>query len=92
MCVAQENLRNNDIRKQVMEKLEIVRGPPSTALFNQGDVGDAFYVLLKGKASIRVNDQEVATCGPGEAFGERSLTSDQLVRTPGSHYLAMYAC
>ena len=38
-----------------------------------------------------VNDQEVATCGPGEAFGERSLTSDQLVRT-WQKLLAMYAC
>jgi hypothetical protein len=47
-------------------------------LFSAGDVGDKFYILLRGAVEVRVESQVTAAgvkleCGPGDAFGEQSL-------------------
>ena len=72
-----DSLRNNAMRKMVIKRLELVRDEPDTVLFHQGDLGDAFYVLVKGNASVLINGNEVTTYSAGDAFGERSLTSEE---------------
>ena len=53
----------------------IVRLRKGKVLFEQGDVADCVYVVVKGEISLeRIDDagitKEVARCGPGDYFGE----------------------
>ena len=42
-------------------------------LFEQGDPGDALYIVRSGMISIRIDGREVNRCGAGEALGEIAL-------------------
>jgi hypothetical protein len=42
-------------------------------LCRQGDVGNEFFLILEGEASVRRNGKKVATLGPMEYFGELAL-------------------
>lgn len=42
-------------------------------IFTEGDEGDSFFVIYKGKVSIIINGDKVATLKKGEFFGEMSL-------------------
>jgi CRP/FNR family cyclic AMP-dependent transcriptional regulator len=51
-------------------------------LFNRGDPGDAFYVVVSGRVRIFTHDEEdreltLNTLEPGEAFGELALVDDR---------------
>ena len=43
------------------------------ALVEQGAAGHEDFVLIEGQAVVRRNDQDVATLGPGQAFGELAI-------------------
>jgi CRP-like cAMP-binding protein len=57
--------------------------PGHTVIFNQGDIGDKLYVILKGRVAVQIQGSReygrmpvvVATLGDGEQFGELSLIS-----------------
>ena len=42
-------------------------------VFEQGDVGDLYYVIESGEAEVIGEGRTVATLGPGEGFGEIAL-------------------
>ena len=42
-------------------------------LLRQGRLGDSFFVLLEGEASVEVDGQPRRTLGPGDFFGEISM-------------------
>jgi len=42
-------------------------------IIRQGITGSAFYVILEGEASIRVDGKDYGTLGRGEFFGENSI-------------------
>jgi CRP-like cAMP-binding protein/RsiW-degrading membrane proteinase PrsW (M82 family) len=51
---------------------------PGELLFDQGDEGDAMYLIEDGHIEIFIrdnnnNEKVLRTCGPGEVFGEMSL-------------------
>lgn len=51
-------------------------------VFRQGEAGDAFYIVYKGKVDVRLRrwlvlSKSVATLGPGAFFGEIALISDE---------------
>ncbi len=43
------------------------------ALFREGDLGDAFYVVIAGEVDILVGDELVETVGPGGVVGEMAM-------------------
>jgi serine/threonine protein phosphatase PrpC len=50
---------------------------PGQALVNEGDLGDAMYVIAQGAVSVTHNGMELAQLGSGEHFGELGLLEDQ---------------
>lgn len=50
------------------------------AVFNQGDVGEYYFVIESGQAEIIGDGELVATMGPGQGFGEIALLK-QVPRT-----------
>jgi MFS family permease len=53
-----------------------VHVPAGTAVFEQGDPGDRFYVIAAGRAAVEVDGADTATLGPGDFFGEIALLRD----------------
>jgi MFS family permease len=49
---------------------------PMTAVFEQGDHGDRFYVIDSGRSVVEVDGAEVTELGPGDFFGEIALLRD----------------
>lgn len=50
--------------------------PDGTVIVEQGEPGDRFYVLLEGDATVRCDDDDMATLTPGDFFGETALLLD----------------
>ena len=55
--------------------------PPDRVLCEQGEPGQHFYVLLKGRAAVLRDGRLIALLGRGDWFGELAFTSDEQVRT-----------
>ena len=51
----------------------VVHVDDGQVIFEQGDEGDAFYVVVKGSVIITRGETKVATLGPREGFGEMSI-------------------
>jgi serine phosphatase RsbU (regulator of sigma subunit) len=64
--------------KKLTETLRVLEIPPSTILFQEGDVGDRFYIIIQGqieviKAIDTPEERLIGVRGPGEFVGELSL-------------------
>lgn len=70
--------------EQLARGLETVSVPTGKVVFNEGDVGDRYYVIESGEAEVIGDGKVVTTLGPGEGFGEvallRSTTRTATVR------------
>lgn len=68
--------------QQVMMNVEQVEVAEGEDLIRQGDPGDFYYMLTRGRAVVRRDHGDgegpcdLATLGPGDAFGEEALLSD----------------
>lgn len=68
--------------QRVMMRVERVAMAQGERLIRQGDAGDYYYMLMRGRAVVRrdngdgKNAIELARLGPGDAFGEEALLSD----------------
>lgn len=65
-------------RRHLAERLHVKLFAPGETILRQGDPGQSFFVIRKGRASVHVagNDgaaSEVARLEPGQFFGEMSL-------------------
>lgn len=74
---------------QIEQQIEWVNLPRGQALFQQGDVGDGWYLVMTGRLRIVVTDsttgeeRAVAELGRGESLGEIALiTGDRRNATP----------
>ena len=70
----------NFTREQVKELIaasSIVKFPKEKVIVAEGEIDDTFYILLNGNAKIRKNNQDIASIGVGECFGEMAYISGQ---------------
>jgi serine phosphatase RsbU (regulator of sigma subunit) len=72
--------------KVLAKTLQSVTIPEDEVLFQEGDIGDRFYVVLEGKIEIvkgfgSQDAQSLAFRGPGEFIGEMSLFNREGRRT-----------
>jgi CRP/FNR family transcriptional regulator len=54
---------------------------PGRAIVVEGGGGIAFFIMLEGRATVRVGDEARATLGPGDYFGEQALLDDGAARS-----------
>ncbi len=59
--------------EQLARGLEPVDVSARRVVIHQGDPGDRFYVIEKGRANVIGDGRLVTTLGPGEGFGEIAL-------------------
>jgi CRP/FNR family transcriptional regulator len=57
----------------VARSLEVLDVQQGARIVGQGDAGNAFYVMLDGKADVLRNGRRVGELGPGEFFGELAV-------------------
>jgi ATP/ADP translocase/HEAT repeat protein len=50
---------------------------PGARIFSEGELGEALYVIVRGRVTIRRGDTTIATLGPGEAFGEMAVLDSE---------------
>jgi CRP-like cAMP-binding protein len=67
--------------EQIVPYIMLCRFKAGDTVFNQGEPGDAFYIILDGKVSVRLKrwvflSKTVATLGPGDFFGEMALLAN----------------
>lgn len=49
--------------------------PRGSVVFNEGEQGSSMYVLIQGRAEVKVGDQVVENAVPGSLLGEMALVS-----------------
>lgn len=59
--------------ERLARSLEPVTVPAGQFVFEQGDVGDHYFVVESGRAVVVGDGRDIATLGPGEGFGEIAL-------------------
>jgi CRP/FNR family transcriptional regulator, cyclic AMP receptor protein len=57
----------------IARHMQVVAIPAGTALMRQGDRGDAFYVVLEGRAVVEMAGRPVGTLRAGNHVGELAL-------------------
>lgn len=67
---------------EVLPRVMLFSTAPGERVFKQGESGDAFYIVYKGKVEVRLNrwlflSKKVAELGVGSFFGEMALISDE---------------
>eukprot|EP00475_Leptophrys_vorax_P032433 TRINITY_DN5000_c0_g2_i1.p1 TRINITY_DN5000_c0_g2~~TRINITY_DN5000_c0_g2_i1.p1 ORF type:complete len:384 (+),score=97.11 TRINITY_DN5000_c0_g2_i1:110-1153(+) len=72
---------NKDQLKELAMLSTIVQIPPGEMIFEEGDYGDRFYIIVSGKVGIFVTKGmrkkiEVCRLGRGSYFGELALIND----------------
>jgi CRP-like cAMP-binding protein len=67
--------------RALIERVRLIQLEPGAAVFEQGDPGDALYVVASGEVAVQVGPAadvtEVARLGEGAFFGEIALVARQ---------------
>jgi serine phosphatase RsbU (regulator of sigma subunit) len=79
------SLPEDEISK-LTESLRVLEVPPSKVLFQEGEIGDRFYIIIQGqieviKALDTPEERLIGVRGPGEFIGELSLINRAGLRT-----------
>lgn len=67
--------------KQMTRIIDVREYAAGDELFHEGDVGDAWYALYRGKVDVTTGagagEKEINLLGPGECFGEIAILDGQ---------------
>ena len=61
---------------KLMGSLKKRRFPTGAVIINQGDKGDAFFMISSGRVGVYDKDKKVTARRAGEFFGESALVTD----------------
>jgi MFS family permease len=61
------------VQLQLASRLIPVTAAPNSVVIREGDRGDRFYIVRKGRVSVSIGGTPVRTLGPGDFFGEIAL-------------------
>lgn len=67
---------DTDELEQLASSARVERWPLGSSLIRQGEEGDRYFVMLSGRAVVRVNGREVSELRAGDPFGEIALLHD----------------
>ena len=88
--------------EQLARGLEPLEVPAGVTVFDQGDVGDRYFVIESGEVEVVGDGRVITTLGPGQGFGEiallrrvrrtatvRATSALRLQVLPSEHFLAV---
>ena len=55
---------------------EVETHAPGETFFREGEMGNALYVIVRGKVAIESGGEHLADLGPGDAFGEMAVLDE----------------
>ena len=67
---------NKQAREAVIQEMSLVEVKKNKFIFEQGNIGNYFYILKKGIAQLTINNKVVRVIKIGESFGELALLHD----------------
>jgi small-conductance mechanosensitive channel/CRP-like cAMP-binding protein len=66
-----------DVMDHLVERTRVALFSDGENVIEQGDDGDALFIVNEGEVAVIVNKTEVARLGPGKFFGEMSLLTGE---------------
>ena len=67
---------NKQAREAIIQEMSLVEVKKNKFIFEQGNIGNYFYILKKGIAQLTINNKVVRVIKIGESFGELALLHD----------------
>ena len=67
---------NEQARDAIIQEMSLVEVTKNKYIFEQGNIGNYFYILKKGNAHLIINNKVVRVLKIGESFGELALLHD----------------
>ena len=67
---------NKQARDAVIQEMSLVEVKKNKYIFEQGNIGNFFYILKQGTAQLIINNKVVKELKIGESFGELALLHD----------------
>jgi serine/threonine-protein kinase len=71
-----ENFKKDQVR-EILNASNIIKVRKGRVVVAEGDIDDAFYIILSGKAGVSKGNTILASLTRGECFGEMSYLSGQ---------------
>ncbi|MBD3329967.1 cyclic nucleotide-binding domain-containing protein [Candidatus Peregrinibacteria bacterium] len=71
-----------DLHREIIQRIVLMYYPADYTIFNEGDEGDALYIVKKGSVKVfhpesaDTEEEKVAEINEGGFFGEMALVSD----------------
>lgn len=62
--------------ERLARAVQVTKAEEGAVIFEQGDIGDRYYLVMDGVASVIIDGTLVRNLGPSDAFGEIALIRD----------------